>query len=199
MIVAGITGAMGSGKTTFCKEWEKLGAVLYYADDEAKKLMVSDEILKRELVEAFGEETYQSDGSLNKNHLIREAFEKNRVELLNSIVHPAVARHFRLFCEDARNQGENLVIKEAALLLNKGRPKELNVVVMVLSDRDVRIKRVVERDGISDEKILERDRKQPDFQQLQHLADYIIHNNGTLEELKGKARDLYSQILENHQ
>ncbi len=198
MIVAGITGAIGSGKTTICKEWEKLGAALYYADDEAKKLMVSDDSLKIELKNAFGDETYLPDGSLNKEHLIREAFEKNRVELLNSIVHPAVERHFKTFCEAARKREENMVVKEAALLLNKGRPDELDVVVIVIADRDARVKRVVDRDGLPDEKVLERDRKQPDFEELQSLADYLIHNNGSLEDLKEKAISLYYQILKNH-
>ena len=90
MISVGITGGIGSGKTTVASIWESLGATVVYADDLAKQLMQTDPDLKRKLSETFGEETYHSDGSLNKPHLIKEAFHKNRVEELNSIVHPAI-------------------------------------------------------------------------------------------------------------
>jgi dephospho-CoA kinase len=83
MIKVGITGGIGSGKSTVCKEWEKLGAVVFYADDEAKKLMVTDRLSRQKLTDAFGPQTYKADGSLNKAHLIEEAFIKGRVEELN--------------------------------------------------------------------------------------------------------------------
>jgi dephospho-CoA kinase len=198
MIVAGITGGIGSGKSTVCKEWEKLGAKIFYADDEAKRLMVSDKTVINELRRVFGDETYHKDGSLNKPHLISEAFEKGRVEELNQIVHPAVARHFRAVCKKEDSEGNKLIVKEAALLLNSGRPEEMDVVVIVVSDINKRLKRVAERDNVSTEKVRERDAKQPDFENLLHLADIVIENNGTVEELKNRSVEVYYQIVKKY-
>ena len=196
MITVGVTGGIGSGKTTVCKEWEKLGAKVIYADDLAKELMVTDDQLKKSLIQAFGPETYNSDGSLNRPHLTHHAFKKGRVEELNKLVHPAVVRKFREISREAQVAGEKMVVEEAALLLNNGRPSGLDVIVIVRSDRSNRLERVVKRDGISREKVLDRDQKQPDFENLLHLADFSINNNGTLEQLKKKSKQLFRQILE---
>lgn len=195
MIVAGITGGIGSGKTTVCETWEKLGAKVIYADDLAKELMVYDQELRKKLISIFGKETYQASGKLNKTHLIKEAFEKNRVEELNEIVHPAVARKFSAICDDEKKSGTRLIVKEAALLLNNGRPEDLEVVVLVLSNKMDQIKRVKHRDKTSADDIEARMQKQPDFNKLTHMADYIINNDGSLEELQEKAKNLYAKII----
>ena len=197
MIVAGITGGIGSGKTTICKTWEKLGAKIIYADELAKKLMVNDKELRKKLISAFGKETYKADGKLNKTHLIKEAFEKNRVEELNQIVHPAVAHKFSDICDDERKFGTRLIVKEAALLLNYGRPADIEIVVLVLSEKKNQIERVKQRDNSTADDIEARMQKQPDFNKLTHMADYIIHNDGSLEELQEKAKDLYTKILQS--
>lgn len=196
MITVGVTGGIGSGKTTVCKEWEKLGAKIVYADDLAKELMVNDPDLRSNLIKGFGRETYYEDGSLNREHLIRHAFEKGRVEELNKLVHPAVAKKFKEISKKAEKQGEEMVVEEAALLLNNGRPSHLDVVVIVKSDRSVRLNRVVKRDSVPVKKVLERDQKQPDFDSLAHLADYIIENNGSLEELKEKSKQIFKLLVE---
>ncbi len=194
MIKVGVTGAIGSGKTTFCKMLEELGAAVFYADDEAKRLMVEDVDLRKALEQAFGQETYLSDGSLNKPHLIKEAFQKGNVEKLNSIVHPAVRKEFERFAKKAANSGYKLVVKEAALLLNYGRPDELDLVIIIKSGQNSRVQRVVNRDKVSEQAVLERNAKQPDFDKLTHLADYIIENNGTIEELRDRADDIFEKI-----
>ncbi|WP_234571845.1 dephospho-CoA kinase [Rhodohalobacter sp. 614A] len=196
MITVGVTGGIGSGKTTVCKEWEKLGAKVVYADDLAKNLMTSDSDLKQKLVKAFGRETYHEDGSLNRPHLIRHAFEEDRVEELNKLVHPAVAKKFKEISEQAKQNGEKILVEEAALLLNNGRPSFLDIIVLVKSNREKRIERVVERDGVSSEKVLDRDKNQPDFNNLSHLVDYTIENNGTLNELKEKSGKLFDLLME---
>lgn len=196
MITVGVTGGIGSGKSTVCKEWEKLGAKVVYADDLAKELMVNDPELRKKLIDTFGAGTYHSDGSLNRSHLIHQAFEENRVEKLNQIVHPAVTKKFRTISKEAEKEGEKMVVEEAALLLNKGRPPGLDVVVIVISDRKKRLKRVVDRDGVHLEKVMARDEKQPNFEKILHLADYVIDNNGTIDNLKKKARALYSKLIE---
>ena len=90
MIRVGVTGGIGSGKTTLCKEWEKLGAFVVYADDLAKKLMVEDEELVKKIKSTFGDKAYDEYGSLNRQYLAQEAFEKGRVNELNNLVHPVL-------------------------------------------------------------------------------------------------------------
>lgn len=196
MIKVGVTGGIGSGKTTFCRVWEKLGASVYYADKAAKKLMISDPELILKLKLAFGETTYHSDGSLNKEHLIKEAFQKGEVHTLNRIVHPAVAEDFSEFVKRAEYEKKEIVVKEAALLLMGGRPEDLDLIVLVLSEKENRVARVVQRDGVSESDVKHRDSKQPAFDQLVHLADHIVKNNGTINELEAEAEKLYKMILD---
>lgn len=194
MVKVGVTGGIGSGKSTLCAVWETLGAAVYYADDAAKKLMITDQKLISDLKAAFGEETYYPDGSLNKEHLIREAFEKGEVEKLNRLVHPVVAKDFQTFVEKAEADEKEIAAKEAALLLIGGRPEELDLIVLVLSDKKKRMERVIKRDGVSFSEVENRDNKQPDFGLLTHLADHLVTNDGTLEELKNKAEKLYYEL-----
>lgn len=198
MITVGVTGGIGSGKTTVCKEWEKLGASVVYADDLAKELMVTDDQLKQSLIDVFGEETYDSDGKLNRAHLIRHAFEEGRVGELNELVHPAVARKFQEICVEAEKAGEKMVVEEAALLLNEGRPNYFDVIVIVTSNEENRLTRVMKRDSVSKEKVIDRAQNQPNFKNLVHIADYTIDNNGSLNDLKEKSARLYKTILANH-
>jgi len=196
MKIVGVTGGIGSGKTTLCKVWEKQGAAVYYADDAAKKLMVTDHDLINRLKDAFGEETYHPDGSLNKSHLIKEAFENGRVDTLNKLVHPAVAKDFKNFVKNAESNNKKIVVKEAALLLIGGRPDGIDLIVLIVSNKSKRIGRVVERDGVTGSDVESRDEQQPDFDQLTHLADYLITNDGTLKELETQAEQLYNDIME---
>ncbi|WP_069131253.1 dephospho-CoA kinase [Rhodohalobacter halophilus] len=198
MIVAGVTGGIGSGKSTLCKVWESLGAQIVYADDLAKKLMVEDEAVINELKRTFGEKTYHRDGTLNKQHLIREAFQQGRVEELNRIVHPAVARKFREIARKASETDVKILVKEAALLLNKGRPEDLDIVILVLAPKNDQIERVKQRDDISELDVMSRMEKQPDFENLKSIADYTVENIGTLKEFKQKSKELFYRVLEDY-
>lgn len=201
MITVGITGGIGSGKTTVARIWDELGARVVYADDLAKELMRTDPDLKRQLVEVFGEETYSASGELNKSHLIREAFHNGRVNELNAVVHPAVREKIQELAEEARHSASNketdLFAYEAAILLNEGRPKYVDKVLIVLSDKELRMKRVSQRDSVDPGEVLARMDIQPDFHQLTHLADHILENNGSLEELREKAKNLYDELIGN--
>lgn len=195
MRIIGVTGGIGSGKTTFCRELERLGASVYYADEKAKVLMVQDRQLMDDLRLAFGDETYHTDGSLNKSHLIREAFERDRVEELNRLVHPAVRRDFEKFCETASKRESPMVVKEAALMLNYGRPESIPVIVLILADKTERLNRVKERNKVSYSEVEARAAKQPDFESLTELADHIIYNNRSQEELKRQARQFFEEAI----
>jgi len=105
MIKVGVTGGIGSGKTTLCEEWEKLGAFVVYADDLAKEIMVKDKLLVAKIKSIFGEESYFSDGSLNRSYLAKEAFENNRVDELNKIVHPVLWETTEALALDKEKKG----------------------------------------------------------------------------------------------
>lgn len=197
MISVGITGGIGSGKSTVARTWESLGATVVFADDLAKELMQTDQDLKQKLTDTFGEKTYATDGTLNKQHLIEEAFQKNRVEELNSIVHPAIRMEAIDLIREAEKSGADMFAYEAAILLNNGRPNYLDTVVLVASDRETRLARVAKRDAVNPADIEARMAKQPDFRSLTHLVDFTIENNGTLEELREKSISLYNKLIGN--
>lgn len=194
MIKMGVTGGIGSGKTTFCKVWEEKGVPVYYADEAAKVLMVQDADLVQSLKKTFGTETYRADGSLNKDHLIYEAFSRGRVDDLNRLVHPAVGRDFLRYCEEAESDGHHMVLKEAALLLNNGRPDELDLIILLLAKQEKRLEWVSNRDDVTRSDVKARLDKQPVFEELTDLADYVIPNDGSVNDLKSRASELYEKV-----
>jgi len=194
MIKVGITGGIGSGKTTVCMEWEKLGARVLYADPLAKELMVSDDKVRSQLIQAFGDQTYRPGGKLNKSYLTKEAFKKGRVQELNAIVHPRVYEVTKERMRQAEKEGCEVFVYEAALLLQHGRPDHIDLVMLVLADQQKRVQRVVERDQSDEEAVWSRIEKQQDFEQLKTLSDYVIENNGSLGELINQARELFDVI-----
>lgn len=191
MLRIGITGGIGSGKTTFCKVWEELGAFVLYADDFAKELMITDKKLINSIKKTFGEKAYFEDGSLNREFLSEEAFSKNRVQELNDLVHPAIWERADELAEEKQQEGVKIFAKEAAILLNNGRPKDLDYVVLLLADDQERISRVKKRDSATEEQVSDRINNQPQFEDLASMCDFIVMNDGSLEELRNKAREIY--------
>jgi len=196
MYKVGLTGGIGSGKSTLARYWKKMGAFLLDADSFAKQLMVEDEKLVAQIIDAFGEQAYLSDGTLNKEFLIKEAFEKGRVEELNELVHPVVFEQSKEKMKEAEEQGYDVFVKEAALLLQNGRPENLDKIILMLADKPIRIERVKQRSGETEAEIKKRMDKQQNFEELQSEADFVIHNNGTLENLKMRAEILYQKFVE---
>lgn len=196
MIKVGITGGIGSGKTTFCREWEKLGAFVLFADDFAKELMANDRVLRNMISERFGDEAYTEDGELNRSYLAREAFENGRVEELNEIVHPVLWEETAKIATQKEQEGVDIFAKEAAILLNNGRPEDLDYVILILADENTRVERTAKRDNSDQKEVKDRINKQPDFKNLTHLADFIVYNDGSLAELKIKAQTIFKQLKE---
>lgn len=194
MVKIGITGGIGSGKSTISKIWEGQGAKLINADDLAKDLMINNEAVKQKIIQSFGEESYQSNGDLNRRYLAEEAFNKGRVEELNSIAHPAVFKEADRLSEQAEKEGYKALVYEAAILLEKGRPGRMDKIVLVLADEEKRIERVNKRDKTEKKDVTERIKKQEDFETLKPRADIIIRNNGSLQELKEKALQEYKSL-----
>ena len=194
MIRIGVTGGIGSGKTTVCSVWERMGARVIYADALARSLMTSDESLRDQIIQKFGKDAYHPDGTLQRKKLSQIAFEQGRVEELNKLVHPVVYRELERLENEARNDGEEAFVRESALLLDHGRPENLDAVVVVSAPEEKRIERVTQRDQSDPEQVRERIRQQKDFSQLEPLADLVIENNESKELLEKKAELIYKEL-----
>ncbi|SMO79165.1 dephospho-CoA kinase [Fodinibius sediminis] len=195
MVTVGITGGIGSGKSTVCDVWSGMGGYVLNADELAKELMVNDQEIRRQLVNIFGEQTYTESGALNRTYLAKEAFQKGRVRELNAIVHPrmpaAVKKHMRA----AEEQGFEVGIYEAALLLESRQLDFFDYLVLVLADEEKRLRWVRQRDGTSVGEVQDRIDKQRDYAKAENQVDIVIRNEGTLEELKEKAADVFRGFL----
>ncbi len=192
MYKVGITGGIGSGKTTVAKAFKELGVPVYYADDEAKKLTNTNAEIKEALIELIGEEVYEG-GLLNRKLLASKIFsDKVLLEKVNAIIHPAVANHFK---EWVANQTSAYVLKEAAILFESGSYKQLDATIVVSADEGVRVKRVMERDGSTKEEVLNRMANQWNEDQRLALADYVIKNNTTKELLVKQIQQVHEDII----
>lgn len=192
-----MTGGIGSGKTEFCNELSRLGAHVVNADLLARELMNSDPELISSIKQAFGDESYLSDGRLNRAYLSQQAFQEGGVERLNEIVHPRVKIETDKLRNEADQQGVKVFVKEAALLLLNGRPSEYDKIILVKANQESRIERIQHRDQMSVDEILARIAKQQSDAELEAFADIIIQNNGTLEQLQQEARQFYESLVMN--
>ena len=179
MYKVGVTGNIGSGKTTVCKIFEVLGIPVFYADDEAKKVMVADEVLVAAIKQAFGGASYLADGTLNRKHLAGIVFNDNsQLIKLNGLVHPAVFRAFDKWVLQF-NGNVPYVLKEAALLFESDSYKMCDRSVMVSASLALRIKRVTLRDKVSAEEVQSRNARQFSEEKKQEMADDLIINDDT--------------------
>lgn len=181
MIKVGITGGIGSGKTTVCRIFEVLGVPVYYADDRAKWLMEHQPEVVNALVAEFGPTIYDENGRLNRAQLAELVFpHPERLKVLNGIVHPAVFEDgFRWEMEQAA-AGVPYTLKEAALLIESGSHQFLDKLIVVTAPEALRIERVQQRDGWSETEIKQRISRQMSEEEKLKLADYVVQNDGQL-------------------
>ena len=176
MLKIGITGNIGSGKTTVSKLFELLGVPVFYADDEAKKVMVTDNILKDQIKLAFGKDAYFDDGTLNRKYIAGIVFnDDHQLNRLNLLVHPATFRAFDNWTDCI--SGVPYVLKEAALLFETDSYKMCDYTILVRAPLEKRIERVIQRDGLKRNDIESRESKQLPEEKKSFLADYIIIND----------------------
>jgi dephospho-CoA kinase len=174
MLKVGITGGIGSGKSTVSRIFELLGVPVYYADTAAKEIMHTDKELKAKVQEHFGADIYK-EGKLDRAALGKIVFnDKEQLELLNSLVHPATIRHSD---EWASRQTTPYVLKEAALLFEAGSSQSLDKIIGVFAPQPLRLLRVMKRDNVTREEVLARMNKQIDENIKMRLSDYVIHND----------------------
>ncbi|MBI1222026.1 MAG: dephospho-CoA kinase [Bacteroidetes bacterium] len=188
MLKIGVTGGIGSGKTTVCKIFQELGIPVYSADDAAKRLMVESGPLVERICELFGKSAYLPNGQLNRPYIASCAFQdKTLLEKLNQAVHPAV---FQDFHDWAERQNSPYVIKEAALMFESGSFRDLDYVINVSAPRALRLRRSMERDGSTRKQVEDRMKNQWTENMRKAAADFIIRND--------EEHPLIPQVMELH-
>lgn len=192
MKIIGLTGGIGSGKTTISNWFLEKGIPVYNSDIEAKKLMNSNLEVIEKLIDLFGEEVY-TNGKLNRSLIASQVFQhKNLLEKLNKIVHPAVFKDFQKWI---KSQEAEMLVKEAAILFESGSYRDCDFIISVVADENIRIKRVMNRDGVTEAQVRSRmDNQWTDKQRIEH-SDYIVNNNKGLEELKYQFDEVYKKLL----
>lgn len=188
MLRIGLTGGIGSGKSTVARVFEVLGVPVYYADDAAKRMMNEDEELKEKIRQQFGEAVY-SDGILNRKALAEIVFNApEKLKQLNALTHPATIADAERWMQ---SQTTTYCIKEAALIFESGAQEYLNHVIGVTAPAPLRIQRTMHRDGITREEVMARMDKQMDESIKMKLCDFVLVND--------EQQLLLPQVIELHE
>ncbi len=191
MMIVGLTGGIGSGKTTVAKHFMSLGVPVYIADEEAKKLMNRSKVIKRKLIQLFGEKAY-TNGTLNRPFLANIIFnDKDYLEKMNAIVHPRVARHFEKW---TLKQNTPYVIKEVAILFENGGYNACDAVITVTSPKEIRIERLLKRDNTTLAKIEAIMKNQWTDAEKIKLSDFVIENI-KLQNTKKQVDEIHKKLL----
>ncbi len=175
MIKLGLTGGIGSGKSTVAKVFQELGVPVYYADVEAKKFLLYKDV-KQQLSKLFGRKILAKDGEIDKSILADIVFtnEKELVKL-NALIHPMLENDFLQW--SAQNSDAKYIVKEAAILFEAGFDKSVDKILTISAAAEERITRVITRDNTSKQQVLDRISKQWTDVQREDKSDYIIHNS----------------------
>ncbi len=193
MLRVGLTGGIGSGKTTVAKIFEVLGIPVYYADDSAKHLMHTDQALKAAILKNFGEESYSGSG-INRQYLSDIIFnDPEKLQLLNSLVHPVTLKDAE---EWMQQQHAVYAIKEAALIFEAGAQKNLDLVIGVTAPQKLRIERIMERDKLQEPAILKRISRQMNEEEKMRLCDFVVENDEE-QLLIPQVVGIHQKLLEN--
>lgn len=188
MLRVGITGGIGSGKSTVCRVFEELGISVYYADAEVKKMYTENSELQHKITALFGPESFQN-GILNRPFISSRVFKDPALlQQLNAIVHPLVFADYDTWCEAHKN--ETYTLKEAAIMFESGSDKQMDFIIGVTAPLELRIARTMQRDGLSREDVIARVQKQMPDEELIKRCDFLIENDGD--------KSLVQQVLNLH-
>nr|WP_299388756.1 dephospho-CoA kinase [Allomuricauda sp.] len=192
MKIVGLTGGIGSGKSTVAQMFRDLGVAVYDSDREAKNLMVDSAEVRTSIIELLGEDSY-TDGLLNRSYIASRVFvDKGLLNALNNIVHPAVRKHFKNW---AGEQDGSYVVQETALIFENGMADQFDAIILVTAPKDVRLERVVLRDQVSKKEILDRmDNQMEDSEKVGKSHFTIV--NLDLENTREQVSKLHRKLAE---
>lgn len=196
--VIGVTGGIGSGQSTVCKIFASFDCKVIDVDKKAKGIVDKDKTLQRELKQAFGEEIFFPDGKLNRRLLANIAFtDESKTVLLNNLVHPRMVAEVVEEMEQARfSQRYPLIVVDAALIYEISIEQIFDAIIVVFSNQKQRVERVMKRDGLKRDEIITRIRRQIPLEDKREWADFVIDNNGSLQDLQQQCQKVYDQLLE---
>lgn len=193
MLKVGLTGGIGSGKTTVSKILTNLGYPVYYSDQRAKWLMNNDESLKIAIAELFGQNSFFNK-TLNSSFISKAVFNNSvLLQQLNQLVHPEVAKDFKIWIQ--KNKNCKILFKEAAILIESKAYLEMDKIILVTCPKEIRIKRILKRDSIDYKSVLKRIENQMSDNEKLKYAHYIIENNGNRNSLKNKVQNIIHNLL----
>lgn len=195
MKVLGITGGIGAGKSSVTRFFADLGAEIVDADKIAREILEPDKEGYFQVIEAFGKEILSGDGTINRKALAQIAFaSKESISKLNNITHPLVFKEMKKRIEESKKA---LVCLDVPLLFSCDFPIGCDKTLAVIAQEEERIKRVMDRDGMTREMVVARISKQLPDDVLIEKADYYIDNNGNMESLRIKVEKIFKQVMEN--
>jgi len=199
--IIGVTGGIGSGKSTVCRFLSGMGFALFEADRIARELQQSDQDIVSGIRELFGFDIYTTDSSgvlvLDRRRVAAEVFsDREKLDALNALVHPKVYDAFENVRLQAAGQGIGVLVKEAAILFESGMTGDLDLIVVVAANIPLRIQRAAANGLGSPEEIRRRIAAQWPQERLIEKADYVIYNEGTLDDLYRETEKLYGFIMQ---
>jgi len=193
MIKVGITGGIGSGKSLVCQVFERLGIPVYYADEAARKLMEHDPVIRHDLMAWLGEDIY-SGNELDRLKMAGLIFTNPELlQIVNRIVHPRVAADFQNWCESYENKP--YVIQESAILFESGAYRFVDFIVLVTAPEDIRLNRVITRNGMTPEKIQAIMKNQWPDNEKTSRSQFILNNDNKSLVLP-RILNLHSQLMQ---
>ena len=193
MIKIGLTGNIGSGKTWVCKVFESLGTPIYYADLEARKILNHTDTIQK-IKEIFGKEVLNSAHEIDRKKLGAIVFKDAKaLNELNHLIHPLLKKHFIDWCSSQKDH--DYVIQEAAILFENGFDPLMDITITVAAPQDIRLMRVMERDHLSKDEVMDRMSKQWSDEKKEKAADYVINNDGS-QMILPQILDLYQKFKE---
>ena len=197
MLRIGLTGGIGTGKSTASKILKEFGAFIFDADKEAKKILLSNETIKGELISEFGTDIMTGGGDLDNNKLARVAFQDQNHQLtLNTIVHPYVFKEIDKNFDKVQNSGKHdIFIVDAALIYESGADTHMDYVIVITALIKTRMERALARETLNREEILRRIDLQWPEEDKASLADFVIHNDGSEEDLKKNISEIYTELV----
>ena len=197
MLRIALTGGIGTGKSTASKILNELGAFIFDADNEAKNILKNNETVQSELIAEFCTDIMSGDEKIDNNKLARIAFQDQDHQLrLNSIIHPYVFQEIDRNFDDALENGTyDIFVVDAALIYESVADTHMDYVIVITALLKVRMERALQRETLTRDEILKRiDLQWPEEEKIA-LADFVIHNDGTEEELRGSITDIYNQLV----